>query len=88
MAGNRAAVREMQPDRFRLGDEVADGEHHAVADQDAVAGALGAERLGGEGIGGNDGAQSHQRGQGALEIIGVILRLGLDGMRHLPIARG
>ena len=38
-----------EPDRARLGDEVADGEHQAVvADDDAVAGALGAEDLRGE----------------------------------------
>src|SRR6516164_8576618 len=78
VTGNRAAVREVQPDRFRLGDEVSDGEHHALADQDAVAGALGAQRLGGERVGGNDGTQPHQRGQGSLEVIGVNHRVGLD----------
>jgi hypothetical protein len=88
VTGDRAAIRKMQPDRFRLGDEITDGEHHALADEDAVAGPLGAQRLCGESIGGNDGAQPHQRGQRALEVIGVVLRLGLDGMRHLPIARG
>ena len=30
----------MQPDRFRLGDQVADGEYDAVADQHPVSGAL------------------------------------------------
>src|SRR5947208_2851960 len=44
----------MQPDRFRLSDEITDGEHHAVADQHAVSGALGAQRLGREGIGGGN----------------------------------
>src|SRR6266849_2117000 len=88
VTGNRAAIRKMQPDRFRLGDEITDGEYHALADENSVTGALGAQRLCGEGIGGNDGPQPHQRGQRSFEIKGVILRLGLDGMRHLPIARG
>ena len=87
VAGNRAPVREMEPDGLGLGNEVADGEHHAVANQNAVAGALGAERLGGEGVGRNDRPQPHHRGQGGLEVIAVILRLGLVGSRHLPIAR-
>jgi hypothetical protein len=47
---HRAPIREVKPDRLRLGDEVADGEHDAVADQHAIARPLGPERLGGEGV--------------------------------------
>ena len=66
VAGHDAAVVEVQPDRLGLGDQIADGEHQAVlADQHAVAGALGAERLGGEGIGRDDRAQPHHRGERA-----------------------
>src|SRR5215472_13075652 len=34
----------MQPDCFCLGDEIADGENHALADQHAVAAALGPKK--------------------------------------------
>ena len=51
MAFDDAAVAEMQPDRFGLGDQIADGQHQPVVDQDAVAGALGAQRLRAEGVG-------------------------------------
>ena len=57
-AFDRAAVAEMQPDGFRLGDQIADGEDQAVADDDAVAGALDAQRFGGEGVGRNDRMQA------------------------------
>ncbi len=47
MTGRDAAVAEGQPDLLGLGDQIADRENDAVvADEDAVAGALGTERLG------------------------------------------
>jgi hypothetical protein len=49
-----AAIAQMQPDRFRLGDQVADGQHQVIANHHAVAGALGAERRGRECVGRND----------------------------------
>ena len=58
-----------------------------VADQHAVAGALGAKRLCGERIGRNDGAQPHHRGQRCLEVVSVVFRLRLEAMWHLPVAR-
>ena len=58
MARHRAAVIERDPDRVRFGNQVADGENESVAaDEHAVAGALGAERLGSEGVLRHDGAQ-------------------------------
>ena len=45
-----AAIVERKPDRFRFRDQVADRQHNAVADENAVAAALGAERFGGEGV--------------------------------------
>src|SRR5450755_874097 len=38
MAFHHAAIAEMQPDRFGLGDQIADGQHQPVIDHDAVAG--------------------------------------------------
>ena len=84
MALHHAAVAEMQPDRFGLGDQIADGEHKAVVDQHAVAGALDTERVGSEGIRRNDRMQADHRGQRALEIVGIILCPRLHRLRHLP----
>ena len=42
MAGHGTAIGKMQPDRFRLGDEITDGEYHALADENSVSGPLGA----------------------------------------------
>ena len=74
MALHHAAVAEMQPDGFGFGDQIADGEHQAVVDQHAVAGALDAQRLGGEGVGRDDRMQADHRGQRALEIVAIVLR--------------
>jgi hypothetical protein len=87
MALRHAAVAEMQPDRLRLGDQIADGEHQTVADQHAVAGAFGAERVGGEGVGGNDRMQPDHRGQRALEIIAIVLRARLRRGWYLPFGQ-
>jgi len=85
MAGHGTAVGQMQPDRFCLGDEVTNGENDALADQHAVAAALGPERLGGERIGGNHRPQPHQCRESLVEIVVVVFRLGLQRRRHLPI---
>ena len=69
VAFHHAAVAEMQPDGLGFGDQIADGQHQAVVDQHAVAGALDAERLGGEGVGRDDRMQADHRGQRALEIV-------------------
>ena len=39
---HHASVADMQPDGLSLGDEITDGQHQAVIDDDAVAGTLGA----------------------------------------------
>ena len=62
MAFHHVAVAEMQPDGLRFGDQIADGQHQAVVDQHAVAGALDAERFGGEAIGRDDRMQADHRG--------------------------
>jgi hypothetical protein len=54
MARRDAAVMHVDPDRLGLGDQVADREDQAVAEKHAVAGALVAEGLCGEGVGGNN----------------------------------
>ncbi len=88
MARHRRAGDRRQPHRFGLGDEIADGQDEpAVPDQDAVAGALGAERLGGEGVVGNHRAQTDHRGDGRIEIVVVICGLRLVFRRHFPVAQ-
>ncbi len=62
----------MQPNRFGFGDEIADREYQSVIDDDAVAGALGAQRVSAEGIGRDDGVQTNHRGEYAIQIKTVI----------------
>ncbi len=54
---HHAAIIEVQPHRFGLRDQVADRQHQSVVDHDPVAGPLGAEIIGAESIGRNDGMQ-------------------------------
>ena len=84
---HHAAVAEMQPDRFGLGDEIADGQHQPVVDQHAIAGAFGAERLRAEGIGRNDRMQPDHRSQRAVEIETVIAGTRLVCRRHFPFGQ-
>src|SRR4029077_13261436 len=87
-AGPRAAVVEIEPDRLGFGNQVADGQHQTVAANEyAVTGALGAERLSRIGVGGNDGAQPDHGIERLFEIVAVIFRLRLRGGRHLPVAQ-
>ena len=86
-AGHVAAVDQREPDRLRLGDEIADGQNQPVGtDQHAIAGALGAQRVGGEGIRRDDGAHAHHGGQRGFKIVGIVRGLGLRSRRYLPIA--
>jgi hypothetical protein len=87
VAFHHAAVAEMQPDGFGFGDQVADGQHQPVADQHAIAGALDAERLGGEGIAWNDRMQANHRGQRALKVEIEILGARLHRRRHFPFGQ-
>ena len=87
MAFHHAAVAEMQPDGRGLGDQVADGQHQAVVDQHAVAGALDPQRFGGEAVGRDDRMQTDHRGQRALEIVGIVLRARLRRGWHLPFGQ-
>ena len=89
VAGHRTPVAQRQPDRVRLGDQIADGQDEAIAaNDDAVTGALGAERFRRERVRRHGCAQRHHTGQGLIEIEGIILRLRLHGGRHLPVAHG
>src|ERR1044072_5627243 len=89
VALHHAAVIEMQPDRLGLGDQIADGQHQpALVDQHAVAGALGAEGLGGEGVVRNDRVQSHHRRERLVEIVVVVLGSRLHRGRHFEIGQG
>ena len=87
VALHHAAVAEMQPDGFGFGDQIADGEHQPVVDQHAVAGALDAERVGGEGVGRDERMDADHGGERALQIETVILRARLGGRRHLPFGQ-
>ncbi len=74
VVGERKAAHHMalvrgEPDRARLGDEIADGEDQAiVADDDATAGAQRAEDLRGEGVFGDFGPQADDRIERVLEV--------------------
>ena len=87
MARRDAAVMHVDPDGLGLGDQVADREDQAVAEQHAVAGALVAERLRGEGVGRDDGMQADDRGQRALEVVAVVLGARLRGGGHFPFSQ-
>ncbi len=84
MALDNATVAQMQPDRIRFGDQIADREHESVFDQHAVAGALDAERFGRECIGRDDGVQPDNGSERAVEIIRIVLGARLHRLRHLP----
>ena len=62
MAFHHVSVVAMQPDGLRLGDQIADGQHQAVVDQHAVAGALDPKRFGREAVGRDDRMQADHRG--------------------------
>ena len=87
MAFDHAAVAEMQPDGFGLGDQIADGQHQAVVDQHAVAAAFGAERGGAEGVRRDDRVQADHGGERAVEVEAVVLRARLKRGRHLPFGQ-
>ncbi len=87
MARRDAAVMHVDPDRLGLGDQVADREDQAVAEKHAVAGALVAERLRGEGVGRNDGVQADNGGERALEVVAVILGARLRGGGDFPFGQ-
>jgi hypothetical protein len=75
-----------EPDRARLGDEVADGEDESVVpDHHAVADALRAEDLGGEGVLWDLGAKLHHRVEGTVEIEAPVLRPRAHFGRELPV---
>jgi len=86
MGRDRVALVGEQPHGFRLGDQIADRQNQAVgADEDAVAGALGAENLGGEGVFRYFGAQRENRGQSGGEVESAFLRFRLVRRRDFPI---
>ena len=87
MAVHHAAVADMQPDGFGLGDQIADGQHQPVIDQHAIAGALGAQGVGAEGVAGDDRMQADHRRQHAVEIETVVGRARLIRRRHLPFGQ-
>ena len=82
---HHAAVAEMQPDRFGLGDQIADGQHQSVVDHHAIAGALGAEGVRAEGVGGDDRMQPDHRSKHAIEIETVVARRGAGSPAVLSI---
>src|ERR1700722_16319328 len=87
MAFDHAAIAEMKPHGFGLGDEIADGEHQSVVDHDAIARALGAQRVCAEGVRGDDRMQADHRGKHAIEIETVVARARLKCRRHFPFSQ-
>ena len=86
VAREHAAIARRQPDRFRLGDQVANGEHKAArADEDPVAGSLRPQNPGGERVLRDGCAQAHNRAERAVEVEGHLLRLRLRRERYFPI---
>jgi len=87
VARHHAAVANMQPDGFGLGDQIADGQYQSIIDQHAIAGALGPQGLCAKGIAGDDRMQANHRGQHAVEIEIVVGRPRLIRRRHLPFSQ-
>jgi putative membrane protein len=78
VAGHHFAAAERDPDVVGLGDQIADGEHDAVAaHQHAMAGALRAQRLRRERVRRNGGADADHRGQSLVQLEIVVLLPGL-----------
>ncbi len=84
MTGHHPAVIGLHPDFLGLHGQVADGQHQIVADGRPMAHAQGAQRIGGEGVWRNLGAQGHGGGQGPVQVEGKVLRLGLQPSSHAP----
>ena len=85
MAGDDYAGVGGEPDRLRLGDQVAYGEHESVlADHHAVAQAFGTEYAAGERILGYFGAQQNHRVQHLIEIEIEFLGTRLQGFVKSP----
>ncbi len=70
-----------QPDALGLHHQVAHGQHQAARYADAVAGAFGAQRAGGEGVAGDIGAQADHAAQGGFQVEAVIGGAGLQVLR-------
>ena len=84
MAGNDASAAVADPDGLGLGNQIADSEYQAiVADDDAVPRPLGAQRLGGEGVGWNDRLDADDRGQRLVEVIVVVVRTSVARVPNL-----
>jgi hypothetical protein len=77
----------MQPDGLRFGDQITNRQHQSIVDQHAIAGALGAQGISAEGVGGDDRMQADHRRKRAIEIETIIARAGLVGRRHLPFSQ-
>ena len=86
MAREHAAVARREPDRVRLGDQVADGDDEAArADEDAVPGPLRPQDAGGERVLRDGRAQAHDGAERGVEVEGHLLLLRLRRQRDLPI---
>ena len=72
-AAHHRALRGREPDDACLGDEIADREDQAVLDDDAVAGALGAEDRRGESVLRDLGPQQHHGVERAIEVEAPVL---------------
>jgi hypothetical protein len=86
MPWDGAAARRGEPDRLGFGDEVADRQNQPVlADQNTAAGALPAERAGGESVLRDRRPQAEYCAQREVQIESAISRLWLDLVRYFPI---
>jgi hypothetical protein len=87
VAFHHPAVAKMQPDGFRLGNQIADRQHQPVVDHHAIAGALGTQRIGAEGVGRDDRVQADHRRKHPIEIEAVVAGAGLIRRRHFPFSQ-
>ena len=88
MTRNSAALGGCKPDRLRFRNQIANRQNEAIsADQNAAAGAFGAERRRGEGVFRDRRLQSEHRRQRAVHVKREVLALWLELARYFPFNR-
>src|SRR5437868_7316375 len=85
---HNAPISEMKPDRLGFSNEIADGQHQPILDQDAVARAFGAECFRAESIWRDDRMQPDHRRKHTVQVKTVVARARLKRRRHFPFSQG
>ena len=89
VAGNGAAIVGVDPDRLRLGHQIADGDDQAgLLDHHAAALALHAQRGGGEGVLGDRAAQRHHGAQHPIQVERIVGWVRLQGGWNFRLGLG